>query len=380
MSDIALSRGIRDNLFSLQSTSEGIATAQNRLATGKRVNSAIDNPTNFFTSAALNSRANDLNGLIDGIGNALKTVAAADNGIKAITRLVENAQSTARSALQSSASNLSEEGTALTGNPAITAAQTLIVNVGGTSQTFTAGATETVSTFVKKINDANVGLKAELTSDNKFKLSALGGESLDVGAGTANATLGLAADPAATVRTATTTSQTRQNSAAQFNELRAQISQIAKDASFNGVNLLGGDNLKVLFNEKTETADQSTLTIKGASFDAQSLGINAVAATGINGFQTDSEVNTTLKGLEGALNSLRAQSATFGSQLAVIQTRQDFTKLTVNTLRSGADNLVIADQNEEAANLLTLQTRQQLSSQALALASQQQQSVLRLLG
>eukprot|EP01036_Dinobryon_divergens_P055733 gene55733-74422_t len=102
MSDIALTRGIRDNLFSLQQTSDGIATAQNRLATGKRVNSAIDNPTNFFTSAALNSRANDLNSLIDGIGNALKTVSAADNGIRSITRLVENAQSTARSALQSS--------------------------------------------------------------------------------------------------------------------------------------------------------------------------------------------------------------------------------------------------------------------------------------
>jgi flagellin-like hook-associated protein FlgL len=380
MTDIALSRGIRDNLFSLQQTSEGIGVAQNRLATGKRVNSAIDNPTNFFTSAKLNSRANDLNGLLDGIGNALKTVAAADNGIKAITRLVENAQSTARSALQSSAGNLSDEGTALTGNPAVTSGQTLLVNVGGTNQTFTAGASETVSSFVKKINDANVGVKAELTSDNKFKLTALGGESLDIGAGTANTTLGLATDPAAVARTATNTSATRQNLATQFNDLRSQISQLAKDASFNGVNLLAGDNLKVLFNEKTEVADQSTLTIKGASFDAQSLGINAVAATGTNGFQTDSEINTSLKGLEGALNSLRAQSATFGSQLAVIQTRQDFTKQTVNTLKSGADNLVLADQNEEAANLLTLQTRQQLSSQALSLASQQQQSVLRLLG
>jgi CheY-like chemotaxis protein len=98
MSDISLGRGIRQNLYSLQQSTDLIATTQNRLATGKKVNTAIDNPTNFFTAQSLNSRAKDLNGLLDGISNSLKTVEAADNGIRSITKLVENAQFVARQA------------------------------------------------------------------------------------------------------------------------------------------------------------------------------------------------------------------------------------------------------------------------------------------
>ena len=100
MSDITLSAGVRQNLLTLQSTADMMATTQNRLATGKKVNSALDNPTNFFTSQSLSARANDLGNLLDGIGNAIKTIEAADNGITAITKLVESAQSTARQALQ----------------------------------------------------------------------------------------------------------------------------------------------------------------------------------------------------------------------------------------------------------------------------------------
>ncbi|MBA5775660.1 flagellar protein, partial [Stappia sp. F7233] len=96
MSDITLSAGVRQNLLSLQNTADLLGQTQNRLATGKKVNSALDNPTNFFTSQGLQSRANDLTNLLDGIGNAIKTLEAADNGIKAITKLVESAQSTVR--------------------------------------------------------------------------------------------------------------------------------------------------------------------------------------------------------------------------------------------------------------------------------------------
>ena len=100
MSDITLSAGVRQNLLTLQNTADLMATTQNRLATGKKVNSALDNPTNFFTSQSLSARAKDLTNLLDGIGNAIKTIEAADNGITAITKLVESAQSTARQALQ----------------------------------------------------------------------------------------------------------------------------------------------------------------------------------------------------------------------------------------------------------------------------------------
>ena len=97
---VTLSAGVRQNLLTLQKTADMMSSTQNRLATGKKVNSALDNPTNFFTSQNLSARANDLSNLLDGIGNAIKTIEAADNGITAITKLVESAQSTARQALQ----------------------------------------------------------------------------------------------------------------------------------------------------------------------------------------------------------------------------------------------------------------------------------------
>jgi flagellin len=96
---VTLSAGVRQNLLSLQQTADMMSQTQNRLATGKKVTSALDNPTNFFTSKSLNSRAGELSNLLDGISNATKTLEAADNGIKAITKLVESAQSTARQAL-----------------------------------------------------------------------------------------------------------------------------------------------------------------------------------------------------------------------------------------------------------------------------------------
>ena len=82
--------------------------------------------------------------------------------------------------------------------------------------------------------------------------------------------------------------------------------------------------------------------------------------------------------LEDALDTLRSQASTFGSNLSIVQNRQDFTKTMIDTLETGAGNLTLADMNEEAANLLALQTRQQLSSTSLSLASQADQAVLRL--
>src|SRR5687768_13550241 len=103
MSEITLSKAVRSNLLNLQSTANLLGKAQERLSSGLRVNSALDNPTNFFTAQGLNSRANDLSQLSDAVSNAVQTVAAADKGISAITKLVESAQATARQALQTSA-------------------------------------------------------------------------------------------------------------------------------------------------------------------------------------------------------------------------------------------------------------------------------------
>ena len=100
MSDVVLSAGVRQNLLALQSTADLMSLTQNRLATGKKVNSALDNPGNFFTSQSLNNRASDLNSLLDSIGQAQKTLEAADQGITSLTKLVESAKSVAKQALQ----------------------------------------------------------------------------------------------------------------------------------------------------------------------------------------------------------------------------------------------------------------------------------------
>ena len=179
---------------------------------------------------------------------------------------------------------------------------------------------------------------------------------------------GLAAQ---TYTSTTTNSAERTALESQFNDIRTQIDQLARDASFNGNNLLQSDDLNVLFNED----GTSSLTISGVDFDSNGLGINAAAS---GSFQTDANINTTLDELSSALATIRSQSSTFGSQLSTVEIRQEFTKDLINTLESGAANLTLADTNEEGANLLALQTRQQLSSTALSLASQADQNVLRL--
>ncbi len=188
---------------------------------------------------------------------------------------------------------------------------------------------------------------------------------------------GSAADLAVLGLTAATTAAGTLNSsrtslAAQFDDIRTQIDNLAADSGYNGVNLLNGDSLTVTFNE-TGTSTQS---ISGVTFNAAGLGVTAST----NDFQTDLDVSDALDNLTAALGTLRAQAVSFGSSLSVVQTRQDFTKAMVNTLQTGADNLVLADTNEEGANMLALQTRQSLSTTALSLAAQASQNVLRLFG
>src|SRR5690242_16386041 len=100
MSGIVLSSSVRQNLLSLQSTADLLATTQNRLATGKKVNTALDNPTNFFTASSLDARAGDINNLLDGIGNGVQVLQAANTGITSLQKLVDSAKSVANQALQ----------------------------------------------------------------------------------------------------------------------------------------------------------------------------------------------------------------------------------------------------------------------------------------
>ena len=420
MSDIVLSSAVRSNLLSLQNTDALLARTQERLATGLKVNSALDNPTNFFTASSLNARASDLGNLLDSIGNATQTLEAADNGIEAITDLVESAQSAARQALQdrTNATITSEaadqavtgattqataEATVLTAN-GFAANDTLVFTATDSSTnvtqqfTYTVSDGDTVEDLVNSVNSSGF-VDATVSQTGVLSFSVGGTESLSIVANvadsaatenagqtaltalgftdSANTTIGTT-DAGTDVATLTQAaagagaSTVRQDLAAQFNELLSQIDELANDSGFNGVNLLGGvtEDLEVVFNE----TGSSTITIDGVDFSSGGLGLNAVT----DDFASDTAIDTQLDDLQGALTTLRSQASTFGANLSIVEARENFTKATINTLETGAANLTLADTNEEGANLLALQTRQQLSSTALSLASQADQNVLRL--
>jgi flagellin len=176
----------------------------------------------------------------------------------------------------------------------------------------------------------------------------------------------------ATQSSTTTANGTRTAAETQFNALLTQINDLAADASFNGNNLLTGDDLTVIFNED----GSSSLDISGVTFTSTGLGISAVTT---GDFQTNANIHSTLSQLDSAIATLRTQAATFGSNLSVVQIRQDFTRQLIDVLETGAGNLTLADTNREGANLLALQTRQQLSSTSLGIAARADQAVLQLL-
>ena len=269
--DINLSTATRTNLLSLSRTTDLIARTQERLSTGLKVNSAIDDAIAFFQARSLSDRASDLTLLKSAIDLSINTVEVASIGIESITGVIEQMK----------------------------------------------------------------GLALAAKSD-------------------ANAT-------------------NRASAAVQFNDLRDQIDNLSNDASFKGSNLIKGsspNNLKVTFSED----GSSSLTVSGISSDAS--GLSVVAAAGA--WSGDENIDGAINDLDSALSTLRSTASNLGSNAAVLSLRLDFTKNLINSLSEGSSKLVNADLNEESANLLTLQTRQQLGTIGLSIAQQSEQSILRL--
>jgi flagellin len=598
--NIVLSPGVRQNLLSLQNTASLAAITQNRLATGKKVNTALDNPLNFFTSQSLQDRAGDLNTLLDSIGQAQQTLKAADHGITSLSTLVQSAKAITTQALQttkgvvnysniigsvslpaditrvSATANISTAGAVstqsiatfnlssvannvdgdtiqvqlngvnktysfktvapgagqfndaaslqaliatdfasvasvsavaanaftvtsndLTHDATVTASNTgantatasaaahilgdaLTVSDGTHTQTFyrvAANASAANNTYTNAtqlqasiagtnlttgggpvtsavagtgvdISRADGGtltfsgatavaagyatlpsgtsvtgnyntalaalsgdvtiqvgqnlahtitfgsgngqinsrseLNAALASFNDVTgsvnntgnviLSPTSSDDISIGGTPGNLTaLGLNSGITTPAATVVTPNATRVGLQSDFNNLLIQIDQLSRDASYKGINLISGDNLKVMFNPD----GSSSLTIAGVKFDSAGLGLSTVSGAG---FQDNKVISDTLTKIDAALTALRTQASKFGTNLTTVETRQDFTKNLIITLQTGADNLVLADTNEEGANLLALQTRQQLSTTALSLANQASQAVLRLFG
>jgi flagellin len=535
MSGIVLSSAVRSNLITLQQTADLQSKVQERLSTGKKVNSALDNPTNFFTAAGLSRRANDLSALLDGMSQGIKTLEAADNSMKAITKTIETMQANIRQARQDKSfkgvsytvdtaavtagtidtnaeakrvsftngavgttpvnvdlstaqgvltggatANMDfsttgkvdfkvalngsatttqvtiEKGagadtlkvtvgstvtdniavaddTAVTGaevatalSQGFTAANTGIgvahtggklvftasaanaadaskaavsmsnlvvttvtavqfgftaggsgVTAGGTA-TFTGLAAKSIDTLVNEINGVSSGLADKVKASNdsgKLRFENLSTEALTV--------TGVGSDGELDGSVTTGTiggNDVRKNLIGQFNDLRKQLDKLAGDGSYNGINLVKADKLKITFNESGTSsieiqAKNVAGTVRGISTESNSLDIGAADAAE---FSSDTALDTRLDELNDALTTLQTQSSSFGAALTTVQNRQEFTKAMINTLQQGSDGLTLADSNEEGANLLALNTRQQLSQTALSLASQASQAVLRL--
>jgi flagellin len=520
MSGIVLSASVRQNLLALQSTASLLAKTQNDLATGNKVNTALDNPTEFFTAQSLNNRAGDIANLLDGIGNGVQVLQAANTGLTSLQQLVASAQSIAHQVLQSptgyttksnvssatipgsTAQNLlgSSTNATLTGsavnNDNVTAAaisgSTLLSGTGsstsndlatgittgdtltvdGVTFTFVAGSVsagtnigigDSVSHLLAAIDAVTGTTTASSVSGGKIVLNTGTTQNLTIG-GTALAKLGLTAGTTnvgppqlagetltigatgggtptsitfgtgpgqistlnalntalaannlqASISTtgvlniitsndsasstigafggsATASGQafagvtapppvvdpnsqaTRANLVSQYNNVLAQINTTAQDASFNGVNLLNGDTLKLVFNE----TGRSTLNIQGVTFNDAGLGLSTLTVG--TDFLDSNSANNVLTALDSASTTLRSESSALGSNLSIVQIRQDFSKNLINVLQTGASNLTLADTNEEAANSQALSTRQSIAVSALALANQSQASVLQLL-
>ncbi|MCK6418082.1 MAG: flagellin [Alphaproteobacteria bacterium] len=153
-----------------------------------------------------------------------------------------------------------------------------------------------------------------------------------------------------------------------FNVIRDQIDALVEDANYRGLKLLNGDDMVTYFNEDRT----NSLTTQGTDFTATGLGIDEAD------FIDTGSVNESITEVRNALTSVRNFGTSIANDLSIIQARRTFVENTINTLQAGRDDLTLADQNEEGANLLALQTRQALGTTALSLAAQSAQSVLRL--
>jgi flagellin-like hook-associated protein FlgL len=392
MSDISLSKAVRSNLLSLQNTADLMATTQGRLSTGNKVNTALDNPTNFFTASSLNSRAGDLNQLMDSMANGIQTIEAANNGLTSITKTLESMQSTLRQARQDK--SFQTESFSVTTGTNGKFAGTATAGVGDNTTTLVFGDTtdglgalsapvtlnvgglsldETVAA-INKAAESGGALEGAVRASNdngKLRIENISTQPLAVEAGA-----GTSIGANAVIKG----NSVRADLATQYNELRDQLDKFTDDASFNGINLLRGDKLKITFNE-TGTSEMELQTnidgTKGATVNTATLKLDTSMTA--SELDADGDIDDYLADIKTALSTVRSQASSFGSSLSIVQNRQDFTKNMINTLETGASNLTLADMNEEAANLLALQTRQSLSSSSLSLASQADQSVLQLL-
>ncbi|WP_298959808.1 flagellin [uncultured Roseibium sp.] len=497
MPDIVLSSAVRDNLLSLKQTADLQSVTQTRLATGLKVNTALDNPNSFFTAQSLNDRASDLSNLLDNMGQGVQTIRAADKGITSITKLVESAKAIANQALQTSSEYERKQFTSQY-NDLLEQIEDMARDSSYKGKNLLAGAGNELEVIFNEDSTSNLTVNpvdfTDTTLDDGLNLDDLdpggtGTSSFDIFGGTATISLsGLQASSnltdlgawaagdvvtivdssgttSLTVGTSITTVQDYVDALDGLNGVHASFDEttdsititsgldntvsIQKDTAGGGTQTNGGDvttattslSVSALTAGSTlissggfQAGDTITITdgngfepasleideettvsdlvsfidnVKGldASFSGGSIsligevsfditsnnsdfnrgtlgsGTGSVSLSALaSEFKTDTDIDRTLQAINAALDELRNAARAMGTALSTVEIRTDFTQNLINTLEVGAGELTIADMNEEGANMLALQTRQQLSSTALSLANQADQSVLSLFG
>jgi len=383
MGDITLSSAVRNNLNALQATSNLMSGVQEKLSTGKKVNSALDNPNAFFTAQGLENRAGDLSTLIDDMGQSVQTLKAADEGIQAISDLVDSAKAKANQAAQTSnqaeRSQYTKEYNELLGQ-----IESLAKDSGYKGKNLLGGTGNDLSVTFNEDGSSSLSISAvdytDTSSSTGLSLSDLtegtsGSATVALTSGTT--TTGLTAGDTLTDDddfTAGDTLTLTDTNGTEIGSLEVTATTTVGDLEsfLDGVD---GVSATVSSGSISISSDfKVTLDSSDSGFTAATTNNSAEA-----GFAKDSSIDTVLSSLKGAQDKLRAQASTFGTNLSIVETRQDFTNKLINTLEEGAGKLTLADTNKEGANLLALQTQQSLASTSLSLASQADQNVLRLL-
>ncbi|MES0882651.1 flagellin [Roseibium sp. SCP14] len=385
MADITISSAVRSNLNALQSTSQLMSSVQEKLATGKKVNSALDNPNSFFTAKGLENRASDLSTLLDDMGQSVQTLKAADEGISAISDLVDAAKAKANQALQTSSQSERQQFSAEY-NELLTQIEDLAKDAGYKGKNLLGGSGNDLSVTFNEDGTSSLSISSVDYTDSSSSTGLALSDLASGSTGSVTITLQNGSATATALATATATLTTDNDFTAgdtitltdstgtELGSLTIDDTTTIQDLS----DFIGGAS-----SDTSTSISSGVITVNAdyeVSVDSDASGFTALSTSHseTNGFSTDAKIESTLDSLTKAQDTLRAQASTFGTNLSIVENRQDFTNALINTLEEGAGKLTLADTNEEGANLLALQTQQSLASTSLSLAAQADQNVLRL--
>ena len=427
MSDVTLSSAVRSSLLSLQSTTDLIDRTNGRLSSGLRVASAIDDPVAFFSAKSLTDRGFDFNERKDGIDQGISTVTAALDGVEAIDSLVRQLKGIANSLKSATGTQFTDLVTQFSnvrsqiGDLANDAEYQGVNLVDNTSETLTVNFSNNTTSLLAinavQLQETGLGIDGLVVrADSKVSFT---------GTVASGVTLNNTAAPVATgsFTTLTAISEFGGQFVVTYNGTGATLTATGAEIVFS-LNTQYSITVAVGTGDDTIITQGQTLTLQLASFNAAVLSAaTAVAGStfstgdvtitgvfvGVVGGLTQATVgtgdtfvlaantagafqsgidfiaegqgddaDTVIAGLDAALTTLRSESQKLGSNVALLQTRLDFTEQYTNTLEEGAGKLTLADLNGEGANLLALQTRQQLGISALAFAGQSEQGILAL--